>query len=392
MAATLVSVSVRPNCEEAVRVWIQNPFDNLPLEGFRKQRYWLMAEAFVAAGHQVVLWTSDFSHATKTFRRPDSTIPLPFDLRFLPTHPYFHNVGIRRVLSHRAYAREWIKQGLRLGTSHRPDVIISSMPTIAAAESALSLGRHFGAKTVIDVMDAWPETFERILPGPFRCLARLLTMPLRFRARRIYRSADFVTGVCDRYRDLTGRADYFRAYHGVELVPVSSLPQPLTSVSSCRLVYAGALGRTYDLDTVLKAVADNPDFTLDIAGKWTRGTQERVRAHGYLGQTKLADLLQSCDIGIIPMKSDSWVGMPYKIYDYARAELNIVSSLGGESAELLRKYHCGATYHPGDVQSLVVAIRQAMILNRGNSRKMCEEVFDAAMIYAHYVKVVEKLI
>ena len=46
-------------------VWIQNPFDNLPCEGYRKQRYWLMAEAFARAGHSVVLWTSDFSHGAK---------------------------------------------------------------------------------------------------------------------------------------------------------------------------------------------------------------------------------------------------------------------------------------------------------------------------------------
>ena len=46
-------------------VWIQNPFDNLPAEGYRKQRYWLMAEAFLRAGHRVVYWTSDFSHARK---------------------------------------------------------------------------------------------------------------------------------------------------------------------------------------------------------------------------------------------------------------------------------------------------------------------------------------
>ena len=34
-------------------VWIENPFDNLPAEGFRPQRYWLMAEAFAKAGHDV---------------------------------------------------------------------------------------------------------------------------------------------------------------------------------------------------------------------------------------------------------------------------------------------------------------------------------------------------
>lgn len=32
-------------------VWIVNPFDNLPVEGYRPQRYWLMARAFARAGH-----------------------------------------------------------------------------------------------------------------------------------------------------------------------------------------------------------------------------------------------------------------------------------------------------------------------------------------------------
>ena len=30
-------------------VWIVNPFDNLPPEGYRPQRYWLMSRAFAEA-------------------------------------------------------------------------------------------------------------------------------------------------------------------------------------------------------------------------------------------------------------------------------------------------------------------------------------------------------
>jgi len=372
-----------------VLVWIQNPFDNLPLEGYRKQRYWLMAEAFVAAGHQVVLWTSGFSHATKAPRKLDPSIPVPFELRLLPTRPYFRNVGLRRVLSHRAYAREWLRQGLVCGARQRPDVIISSMPTISTAETALTLARRFGAKAVIDVMDAWPETFERLLPSLFRGLARLLLTPLRRRARRVYRSADLVTGVCDRYRDLTGRADYYRAYHGVELLPMSSRQlRPSTSV--IRLVYAGNLGRTYDLETVLRAVAENPDFTLDIAGKWTRGARERVRPHGYLEREELVSLLQACDVGVIPMKADSWVGLPYKLCDYAVSGLKVVSSLEGETAALLSKYRCGATYRPGDAQSLAAAVRKAAAMDSRGAREMCEGELDSERIYAEYVKRVEE--
>jgi len=380
-----------------VLVWIQNPFDNLPLEGYRKQRYWLMAEAFVRAGHDVVLWTSDFSHAAKrkrVVRDEGLRRQQNFRLVFLPTKPYFHNVGIRRVLSHRAYAHSWLKEGLLLGSTQCPDVIISSIPTISAAETALTLGQRFGAKVVIDVMDAWPETFERLLPAGLRFFASAVVAPLRRRARRVYRTADLVTGVCDRYRDLTARVNYHRAYHGVELLPEPSKPSkpPEPSKPSLRLVYAGALGRTYDLRTVLAAVAANPDFTLDIAGKWCGGAPERVRAHGYLGQDELRGLLEGCNVGIIPMKDDSWVGLPYKLCDYAQAGLAIVSSLEGETASLLEKYRCGATYRPGDAQSLAAAVRKAAALGREGARRMCEEELDAAKIYADYVTVVEKLV
>ena len=90
-------------------VWIQNPFDNLPSEGYRKQRYWLMCEAFARAGHQVVFWTSSFSHARKGMRDEGSGIRgQGIEVRLIPTLPYPKNVCFARIHSHRAYAREWL--------------------------------------------------------------------------------------------------------------------------------------------------------------------------------------------------------------------------------------------------------------------------------------------
>lgn len=203
------------------------------------------------------------------------------------------------------------------------------------------------------------------------------------RARRIYREADLITGVCGRYRELSRRADYYLAYHGVELG--EDRMGMGSDGRSIRLVYAGSLGRTYDLDTVLKAVEQNADFTLDIAGRWNRAVPPRVRVHGYLAESKLHELLGECDVGIIPMPAASWVGIPYKLGDYAKAGLRIVSSLGGESAVLLEKYRCGVTYRAGDPVSLTAAIRQAVTLDRQASRRMCETEFDAKRIYAEYV-------
>ena len=366
-------------------VWIQNPFDNLPLEGFRKQRYWLMAEAFVRAGHDVVYWTSDFSHAAKQRREPPKTIPDGMDVVMVPTAPYSSNVCVRRAASHRAYARTWSRMAAERA-GDRPGLIVSSMPTISAAAAALELGRRLGARVAIDVQDAWPETFERLAPNLMRPLARAMLAPLRREARRIYREADFVTGVCDRYRDLTGRDDYIRAYLGIESPASRSAAPPGRAAETRRLVYSGNLGRSYDLATVVKAVEADESLELDVAGfgAFASGCP-RVRFHGLLSAERLRALLAECDVGVIPMRDDSWVGIPNKMFDYAAAGLRIVTSLGGETAALVSKYRCGATYRPGDAESLARAVSACAGIGRDASLEMCRREFDAVKIYDGYV-------
>ena len=311
------------------------------------------------------------------------------EVRFIPTLPYSQNVSFARIRSHRAYAREW----LRLALTPHPSLIVTSTPTLSAALAALELGRRAGAKVVVDVQDAWPETFERLAPKGLRGLARLAFSPWQRMARRIYREADLVTGVCDAYRDLTGRPDYYRAYLGIENnLPLSAAPIASSNPPPVRLVYSGNLGRTYDLATVVKAVEANADFELEVAGFGNFNCAcPRVRFHGMLSASDLQVLFAQCDVGIIPMADESWVGLPNKLFDYSAAGLAIVSSLGGESARLLRKYRCGVTYRSGDAASLAAAIRQAMTFARGVSRTMCTAEFDARAIYDAYVEHVLRL-
>ena len=405
-----------------MNVWIQNPFDNLPGEGYRKQRFGLMAEAFARAGHRTVLWTGDFNHMTKKVRRFEgfegeglsskvlgqslmsnvsrpTLVPSPgLELRLMPTRPYRKNVGLERVRSHREYARTWERLARQLvaeSCAETPNLIIASTPTVSGAETAVRLARTFGAKVVVDVMDAWPETFERLAPKGLRWLARLALTGLRRRAQRVYQTADFVSGVCERYRALTGRDDYYLAYHGIE----QETEDGRRKQEGVRLVYAGNLGRTYDLGTVIRGLKEL-DARLDVAGRgqgeaeWRAlvkelGLEDRVTFHGYLGEGELARQLASADIGLVPMPSESFVGVPYKFADYAAAGLAIVSSLGGESADLLARYRCGAGYAPGDVASFVVAVRRVQAEGVGDVEGM-RRLFDARRIYDAYVAWVTK--
>lgn len=391
-----------------MNVWIDSPFDNLPQEGYRPQRYWLMAEAFADAGHSVVYWTGDFSHASKAKRVMKTEVAGgAVLLKLIPTLPYRRNVSLERVRSHRAYAAKWKELALAataLGELPPPDVIVSSMPTLSAAAAALELAESFKAKAVIDIMDAWPDTFHRLLPEFLRPFAATLFAPLHREARRIYRAADLVTGVCRRYGEMVARfgvENYHLAYHGIE-VP-ETVPEPRFPQSGkLRLVYAGNLGRTYDLGTVLDAVRLSGDAQLDIAGagpleaRWREkasrlGLGGKVRFHGYLGADALSKLLSECHLGIVPMSAESFVGLPYKLCDYAKAGLGIASSLEGECAELIGSFGTGVVYRPGDAQSLVAALRRWRDAVQNGHRPdfagMLERL-DAGKIYVDYVRAV----
>ena len=375
-------------------VWIENPFDNLPAEGFRPQRYWLMAEAFAKAGHAVTLWTSDFSHAKKA-PRILSKIEAPFRLKLIKTPPYSGNVSFRRIASHRAYAANWLADArAEAKGSGMPDVIIISMPPLSTADAALAMKKEFGAKIVVDVMDAWPETFERIFPAPFKFLSALALLPLRRAAKRAYRGADLVTGVCDAYGDIAranGAREYVRFYHGIDTSKAQGANAQRPPLS---FVYAGNFGRGYDLSAAIKAILENEDATLDIAGAGEREAEwrtlaahsPRIRFHGYLSGDKLDKLLDCASIGVIPLSDDTFVGLPYKLGDYAAHNLRMVTSLRGECAAILERHSAGAVYDAKDPSSFIAAAQKVQASTPDFDSLLSE--LDAGRIYDDYVKCV----
>ena len=371
-------------------IWIANPFDNLPPEGARPQRYWLMARAFARAGHRVTLWSSDFSHARKAPRTLTDGARWEgdgFRLVLVPTPPYPRNVCLRRILSHRAFARN-LRKLVEL-EPQSPDLVIASLPPLASAAALADFCRARGIAFVVDVMDAWPENFARVVP-------RWTLAPLRVRARRIYRSAQGVSAVATRYLDLAksygAQCPMHLAYHGI----VRKQVRPVFAEGAFRLVYAGTMGKSYDLETVIDAVREMSDVELDLAGTGPKEAALRARAegcarirfHDYLGEEALCALLARADAGLVPMFDDSCVGVPYKLADYVAVGLPVINTLHGETERLLAEHGAGVTCPAGDVRALCAAVadlraRDAAALRAGASA--LARLFDADAVYSAYV-------
>lgn len=391
-------------------VWINNPFDLLPGEGARPLRYESLARALVARGHRIVWWTSDWSHIRKSKREiPPS--PEGIEIRLIPTIPYFRNIGVRRFYSHWRYARTWLK--LAMAETEMPDRIICSLPPLSTGLHLKRICRLTGAVAIIDVMDLWPETFARVLPN-------LLLVPLYRLAGWIYRSADGISAVGHQYlaavekrHSLPAGKSVHVCYHGIADIPSLRIDRPLDG--PLRLVYIGNLSEGYDLRTVVAGVCrliqSGADVTLDIAGegdlspflKTAASKFAEIRIHGLLGKTNLADLLTKMQIGLIPMNPESCVAVPYKLADYAKYGLAVISSLNSndgdkaETQELIDAYTAGLGYRYRDVEDFMRTVRvylqDRQLVNRHGtgSFRLALKRFDSDRIYPEFCTWVENL-
>ena len=389
-------------------VWICNPFDILPGEGGRQMRYALLAEALVQAGHRVVFWSSDFHHLLKSRR----TVPSVYchngiDVRLVPTLPYYRNVGIRRLRSHRRFAQEWRKQATAYvaQTEQKPDVIICSTPPLSLFPVGERLAKQFHAKIFLDVMDVWPETFYRVLPMWCRLLGRLFFLPLHQKVRGAYKRADGVSSVSEAYDEIIGRHDLKVFPHGIKL------PDDFESereTLELRLCYIGNLGSGYCLEAVMQGMEQlikcRKAVQLTIAGDGPkRGLVEKyaslypqIRYAGFVEYSKLDSILRISDVGIVPMTVDTGVSIPYKMADYAGYGLAVLNGLGGTAEKVLSEYDAGVMYQVESPLSFVDAVNELLdnpsrvARMKRNARKLAEEKFDATMIYPDFVRWIEQ--
>jgi len=388
-------------------IWICNPFDILPGEEGRQMRYALLSEALVRAGHKVVFWSSDFHHLLKTKRRvPQSYCHNGIDVRLVPTVPYYKNIGLRRLWSHRQFARDWQRLAVAdvASPKQKPDVIVCSTPPVSLFSAGERLGKQFNAQVLLDVQDVWPETFYRVLPSYCRWLGKLLFMPLHYKAQQAYQRAGGVSSVSEAYNTIIKRKD-------LKVFPLGmKLPENLgyeAKSDVLRLCYVGNLGSGYCLEAVLSGmeqlIKNKKNVQLTVAGDGPKrgliekyATQyQQINYKGFVDYNGLDTILRNSDAGVVPMKTSSGVSIPNKIVDYAGYGLAILNGLEGVSEKVLSEYDAGVMYQVDDGLSFADAATRMLdnpswvLRMRRNARKLAEEKFDAEKIYpafAHWIE------
>ncbi|MCC5847745.1 MAG: glycosyltransferase family 4 protein [Verrucomicrobia bacterium] len=372
-----------------MQIWLINPFDELPGEG-PEQRYAALARVFLEQGHEVLWVSCAFRHRTKQHadaglqsrelpkgmsETPPSAARLSVCLVAAPG--YGGNLTPQRLWSHRCWGKRIVRelgQKVAAGALTPPDRIIASTPPLEGAEAAIRLGKKFGAKVTVDFMDDWPRTWLQALPARrvIQSLGRIALSPWQRAATRIMQTADTVSAQSEffarRAVELGHPGDVHVCYLGERPLPGLSKPQPAPEMFT--VLYLGAMGRIYDLESVLRAAKwakeQGKPWKWVLAGSdpgqsWqTRaeqlGLSSDVTFPGYVSERALWDVLTQADVGLVPMDPRSGVAVPYKACHYLAAGLPVVNTLPGELSALLTAYGAGATVPHRSPETLYKAV------------------------------------
>lgn len=396
-------------------IWLINPYGPIPGESWRDYSFTMMADALVQAGHDVVWWTSNFSHHFKKYRSSgwtDVQVKDRFKIRLVPTPGYKTNVSIRRIIRDVVFSYRTFMRGKTLDS---PDCIVYYESPLAFGYAGQKLAQIHACPVIYDQMDLWPELIEQVFPRPIRHVMKLIFRPVYNRRKNVYAQLSGAVGLAQPYLNvMLVDAPMLRSrphaviYNGVDVQALRRIMKEAGAAETFRYhkkdgevwaVFAGTLGPSYDIFTLLevaeKIEAEKSALRLIIAGDGPLRSkvekhvaEKRKTCLHYVGQLdpeQLVALYKICDIGICAYSAKSNVEMPDKIYDYTAAGLPVVNSLKGEIASIIVEKDLGLQYQPGNSYDLLEKLE--MLANDRTLRtQMAKNSYDTGMIYDQHIQ------
>lgn len=401
-----------------MKIWLVNLADPLPGELFRPGRYTTLVNLLIKNGHQVVWWSSNFFHHTKSYRKEIKEIP-GLKTILLPTPQYNKNAGLRRIINHYVFANGFGKRFREI--KDRPDVILASCPPLISAKTAIKVAKKIKTKCIIDVRDLWPEAFKMFLPPIF---GNILSLPLRKYANSIYDSSDALMAVSQTYKDRAisvsrNKIKKTLVYPiGIDLNLFDNESKERSSFEIEKkpnefwVTYIGTISKSYDIETLLKCAKSfinsypsikffvaggGPDLDKmkNLAGKY--GLKNCIFT-GWLFFKDMISLLKKSDIGLNTIVAKSETTFPNKVFEFMAAGLPVINSVRGEFEDLLKSEKIGRQYLAENVDSLAEAIlylynRLEEIKTMGkNARKLVEREFDRNKIYPKFENFLKEVV
>ena len=416
-----------------MKVWLLQRSEPTPHddENWRAFRTGIMAKLLSDAGHEVLWWTSDFSHFSHRHRYGKNIqviVTQRYNIQYLETRGYKKNISFRRFMSHFDTARSF--RHVARVEKELPDIIIASVPTAELAWEAIKYVKDKRIPVILDIRDLWPDHYAYIAPKWLQPLVAICLIPFKKFTSKVFTHADGIISLTEAMLDWSlsyakrGRNQIDRvvsmAYAKID-TPDQLLqqearlfwdnegivPQDTGIIAS----FVGSLGKSTDIDVVLKTAMilqkEGKNIKFVICGGGDESTQIKLKCKniqnvifaGSIGREKVDILLERSDIGILPYVNNKSYQMSIsnKPGEYLYYGLSLACSLKrGAIVSLIDEFKCGFTYmnNPEILArelSTYIASTKKLESHKINAKCAFKERFNGFSVYNEMIQHLEKI-
>ncbi len=417
-----------------MRVWLITVGEPLPIDGpnERLHRTGIIVNLLIKRGHKVIWWTSTFDHVRKKQRfNTDTNIKVStnFETKLLHSIGYRKNISISRFINHYLIGCKFLKYARK---EHKPDIILSSLPTLKLSLSAVKYGRKIGIPVVLDMRDMWPDLFLDFVPSWAKIFVNFLFLPFYYILHSACDNATCITGITPNFvkwgishtnrlptsfdrsfplgyseispsEEAVKRAEQFWAKYGLN-----------KNKNEFIICFFGNMGRMHrdEILSVINAIkrinireylfwvvmagrGENLSFYKSEAKK-----SKNIIFPGWVNKAQIWTLMRMSSFALLPCQNNKnyRASFPNKSIEYLSAGLPIVSSLKGALEDLLNTYNCGITYKSENAEDLasklIYLFNHPKILKEmsKNAYTLYKDKFVAEKVYSDMIDYLELVV
>lgn len=402
-------------------------------------RFRFLSELLVREGFEVELFTSSFQHWEKAQR--DTTRECyrtqPYRISFIQEPGYQKNLDLARIKSHRIAAKNLrgMLQERFVADPHAFDLIYAEIPPNDVARVCAEEAHRNRIPFVADINDLWPEAMRMVVDIPV--ISDIVFHPFARDAHEVYRLLSGAVGTSDEYaaRPALDRSEpypHITVYVGNDLSLFDAgvaehflkIAKPEGEIWAS---YAGTLGASYDLATLIEAAAileerrlsrdgegraaalrrSTPPVRVKILGDGPdRQKLEALAADlkapvdflGYQDYPSMAAWLSKSDIVVNSLVKAAAQSIVTKIGDYLASESPMINT--GSSPEFRNKVVSdgfGVNVEAEDPAALADALEELARnpslrkIMAAKGRRIAEQQFDQPCSYQAIVDLIRKL-
>tara|TARA_R110000744_G_scaffold346512_1_gene452023 strand:- start:711 stop:1868 length:1158 start_codon:yes stop_codon:yes gene_type:complete len=379
-----------------------NPFDKLPGENFRDQRYTKIYESLCHLGEDVHWWSMDFHHWSHSPRFSDK---FNGNIRLFSVPKYKSNISLKRFFCYFWFSLKVYRELTKL---EEPPEYIITLPVPELIFLLAKFCKSRNVKLIIDITDVWPDLYVRAFPKKLMWLGEILVKPFHWMANYAYKYSYHITAVSKTYRDEISdrsgvknkKSSYF--YLGAPQLTIDLDSKPIDMVN---VIFVGQFEFSYDLTIIMQTALRSQNEGLKIrfflAGRGSKmsfieqfiksNSLDNVELLGWLNSKDLMSIASRCHIGLNCYNSFATQSIPTKYFDYMSMGLVVLNSLEGEMADLIRSDASGLTYRANNVEDFYEKLLflssdiEKLKIEGVNNRHNFEKNYSFSKIYGRMV-------